>query len=113
MAYLRWVCVVVLVGLAVRGAVLAVRQYRGASPEARDGGTPVSPARAYLGLLGLTIRRVLLRRRWLRRGDRLRPHADAYSTAGVADRAHGGLFGAAGTGPGSGVGDYMTMTLVM
>jgi arginine exporter protein ArgO len=53
---LRWVAAAVLVALAVRTAVTAVRQHRepaATPPRSRSGlGTP---ARAYFGLLGLTL----------------------------------------------------------
>lgn len=52
---LRWVSVVVLVGLAVSGAVNGVRRYRaqrlaGISPD-----VPVGAVKAYLGMLGMTL----------------------------------------------------------
>ncbi|MFD5073948.1 LysE family transporter [Streptomyces sp. NPDC058371] len=52
---LRWTAGLVLVALAVRGAVSAVRQYRERRLSARSGQDPVHPARAYLGLLGITL----------------------------------------------------------
>ncbi|MFF7314028.1 LysE family transporter [Streptomyces sp. NPDC008137] len=52
---LRWVCVLVLLGLAVRGAVTALREYRGHRLDTRTAPSPPSPARAYLGLLGITL----------------------------------------------------------
>ncbi|MCT9143560.1 LysE family transporter [Streptomyces violarus] len=52
---LRWVCVLVLLGLAVRGAVTAVREYRGHRLATRTAPAPPSPARAYLVLLGITL----------------------------------------------------------
>lgn len=52
---LRWISALVLVALAVRSAVTAIRQYRRGPTAARpDEGVP-SPARAYLGLLGITM----------------------------------------------------------
>ncbi|GAA2568694.1 MULTISPECIES: LysE/ArgO family amino acid transporter [Streptomyces] len=52
---LRWVCVLVLLGLALRGAVTAVREYRGHRLATRTAPAPPSPARAYLVLLGITL----------------------------------------------------------
>ncbi|MFJ8713439.1 LysE family transporter [Streptomyces violaceus] len=52
---LRWVCVLVLLGLAVRGAVTAVREYRGHRLATRTAPAPPSPARAYMVLLGITL----------------------------------------------------------
>jgi len=52
---LRWASALVLVALAVRGAVTAVRQYRGHRLAARTTPPPPSPARAYLSLLGITL----------------------------------------------------------
>jgi arginine exporter protein ArgO len=52
---LHWAAVVILVALAGRSAVTAVVRYRrqrDAGPEDRG---PTSPARAYLGLLGITL----------------------------------------------------------
>ncbi|WP_055585493.1 LysE family transporter [Streptacidiphilus griseoplanus] len=51
---LRWGSALVLLALAVRGAVAAVGRYRGRGPAAALDGTPGGPARAYLGLLGMT-----------------------------------------------------------
>ena len=48
---LRWVCVLVLLALAAWGAVTALREYRGH----RTAPAPPSPARACLGLLGITL----------------------------------------------------------
>jgi arginine exporter protein ArgO len=51
---LRWTAAVVLVGLALRTAVSAIRHHReGAAPRPATG--LATPARAYLGLLGLTL----------------------------------------------------------
>ncbi|MGW1465629.1 LysE/ArgO family amino acid transporter [Streptomyces sp. NPDC002308] len=53
---LRWASAVVLVVMAGRGVVTAVRRHR--ARETPGGGTgrrPVGPLRAYLGLLGLTL----------------------------------------------------------
>jgi arginine exporter protein ArgO len=63
---LRWVAAAVLVGLAARTAVVALRAHRrtvtprsGAGPRSNPGPRPgaglSTPGRAYLGLLGLTI----------------------------------------------------------
>ncbi|MFD5160082.1 LysE/ArgO family amino acid transporter [Streptomyces hawaiiensis] len=52
---LRWVCVLVLLALAAWGAVTAVREYRGHRLATRTSPAPPSPARAYLGLLGITL----------------------------------------------------------
>lgn len=49
------VAAIVLIGLAVRIAVLAIRDYRAASTHAAPTETPSSPLRAYLGFLGLTV----------------------------------------------------------
>jgi len=50
---LRWASAVVLVALAVRGGVSALRQYR--TPANASGETPPGPVRAYIGLLGMTL----------------------------------------------------------
>ncbi|MDT9693225.1 LysE family transporter [Streptomyces sp. P9(2023)] len=58
MTPLRWVSAVVLVGLAARAARSAVREYRARSQATRDGGAterPLSPLRAYVTFLGITI----------------------------------------------------------
>lgn len=52
---LRWASALVLVALAVRGAVTALRQYRERRPATRSDRTPVSPRRAYLALLAITL----------------------------------------------------------
>jgi threonine/homoserine/homoserine lactone efflux protein len=52
---LRWVCVLVLLALAAWGAVTALREYRGHRLATRTAPAPPSPARAYLGLLGITL----------------------------------------------------------
>jgi arginine exporter protein ArgO len=52
---LRWLSALVLIALAVRGAVTAVRRYRGHRLTTRSDPPPPSPARAYLGLLGITL----------------------------------------------------------
>jgi arginine exporter protein ArgO len=53
-APLRWIAAVVLLGLAVHTAVSAVRHYRDATRSVRAGGLS-TPARAFAGLLGLTL----------------------------------------------------------
>ncbi|MGW2766802.1 LysE family transporter [Streptomyces sp. NPDC001275] len=52
---LRWASALLLAALAVRGAVGAVRRYRGHRLAARTAPPPPSPARAYLALLGITV----------------------------------------------------------
>ncbi|MBX9362680.1 LysE/ArgO family amino acid transporter [Streptomyces massasporeus] len=52
---LRWVCVLVLLALAARGAVTALREYRDHRLATRTAPAPPGPARAYLGLLGITL----------------------------------------------------------
>lgn len=53
---LRWVAAAVLVGLAIRLAHAAWRQYRDPSrPSARDGSALATPRRAYRGLLAMTL----------------------------------------------------------
>ncbi|MEU1571467.1 LysE family transporter [Streptomyces collinus] len=52
---LRWVCVLVLLALAAWGAVTAVREYRGHRLATRTAPAPPGPARAFLGLLGITL----------------------------------------------------------
>ncbi|MFJ7178546.1 LysE/ArgO family amino acid transporter [Streptomyces massasporeus] len=52
---LHWVCVLVLLALAARGAVTALRAYRGHRLATRTTLAPPGPARAYLGLLGITL----------------------------------------------------------
>ncbi|MET7848850.1 LysE family transporter [Streptomyces avermitilis] len=52
---LRWASGLVLIALAVRGATAAVRHHRSPRHAAADRPTPPSPARAYLGLLGITL----------------------------------------------------------
>jgi arginine exporter protein ArgO len=53
-APLRWAAVAVLVGLAARTAITAVRHYRDPTA-ARSADGLATPGRAYLGLLGLTL----------------------------------------------------------
>jgi arginine exporter protein ArgO len=52
---LRIVAAVILVGLAVRTGLTALRHHRDPATAARSGGGLATPARAYLGLLGLTL----------------------------------------------------------
>ncbi|AXE90666.1 LysE family transporter [Streptomyces sp. Go-475] len=52
---LRWVCVLVLLALAVWGAVGALRAYRGHQLATRTAPAPPRPARAFWGLLGITL----------------------------------------------------------
>ncbi|MGW7429052.1 LysE family transporter [Streptomyces sp. NPDC054861] len=56
MGPLRWVSAVVLVGLAARAAWTAVRAYRARTLARRaDGATPLTPRRAFLTFLGITV----------------------------------------------------------
>ncbi|MEU3782171.1 LysE family transporter [Streptomyces sp900129855] len=52
---LRWASALVLLALAARGAVTAVRRYRAHRLSAHTAPPPPSPARAYLSLLGITL----------------------------------------------------------
>ncbi|MFF4759439.1 LysE family transporter [Streptomyces sp. NPDC001292] len=52
---LRWASALLLAALAVRGAVVALRRYRGHRLATRTAPAPPSPARAYLALLGITL----------------------------------------------------------
>ncbi|NUR96805.1 MAG: LysE family transporter [Kribbellaceae bacterium] len=52
---LRWASVVVLIGLALMGAVKAVRRYRDARIVTLQQDTPVGAWTAYLGMLGMTM----------------------------------------------------------
>jgi arginine exporter protein ArgO len=52
---LRWASGLVLVALAVRGGLTALRQYREQRLTTRSDRTPVSPGRAYLALLAITM----------------------------------------------------------
>jgi arginine exporter protein ArgO len=54
-APLRWASVLVLVGLAVSGAVTAVRRYRAHRADGIRQETPVGASTAYLGMLGMTL----------------------------------------------------------
>ena len=76
---LRWVAAAVLVGLAVRSGMTAVRHYH--DPAAARSATGLgTPARAYLGLLGLTL---------------LNPATVVYFAALVLGRQAGGMPGIA------------------
>ncbi|MCX4903162.1 LysE/ArgO family amino acid transporter [Streptomyces sp. NBC_00878] len=55
LAPLRWASALVLVALALRGGLTALRQYRARRLATRSDRTPVSPGRAYLTLLGVTM----------------------------------------------------------
>lgn len=52
---LRWASVAVLVGLAVMGAVKAVRRYRARRIDSLQQETPVGAWTAYFGMLGMTM----------------------------------------------------------
>ncbi|KAB1140354.1 lysine transporter LysE [Streptomyces luteolifulvus] len=52
---LRWASALVLLALAARGAVTAVRQYRGHRLTTRADPPPPGPARAFVSLLGITL----------------------------------------------------------
>lgn len=52
---LKWASGLVLVALAVLGAVTAVRQYRSPGPDSRARASVAAPGRAYLSLLGITL----------------------------------------------------------
>ncbi|CAM5362886.1 hypothetical protein SALBM311S_00041 [Streptomyces alboniger] len=52
---LRWASALVLIALAVRGAVTAVRRYRGHRLATRSDPPPPGPARAFAGLLAITL----------------------------------------------------------
>ncbi|KUO09045.1 LysE family transporter [Streptomyces sp. DSM 15324] len=52
---LRWASALVLLVLALRGALTAVRQYRARRLATRSLPPPPTAARAYLGLLGITL----------------------------------------------------------
>jgi arginine exporter protein ArgO len=55
MGPLKWASVLVLLGLAVRGAVKAISQYCARRLAGANAEPPPSPSRAYLGLLGMTL----------------------------------------------------------
>jgi arginine exporter protein ArgO len=52
---LRWASALVLIALAVRSAAQAIRRYRKTQATTQAGETPISPVRAYVALLGLTM----------------------------------------------------------
>lgn len=52
---LKWISALVLLGLAARGATTAITQYRRLQGSNRSARTPITPARAYVGLLGMTM----------------------------------------------------------
>ncbi|MGV9556860.1 LysE family transporter [Streptomyces sp. NPDC003401] len=52
---LRWASALVLLALAVRGAATAVRHHRARRLVVRTAPAPSGPARAWLGMLGLTL----------------------------------------------------------
>ncbi|MCL6731688.1 LysE family transporter [Streptomyces neyagawaensis] len=52
---LRWASALVLLALAVRGAITALGQYRARRLPDRQQRDPVGPARAYTALLGITL----------------------------------------------------------
>ncbi|MFJ1807291.1 MULTISPECIES: LysE/ArgO family amino acid transporter [unclassified Streptomyces] len=52
---LRWASALVLLVLAARGAVAAVRQYRAHRLSTRSAPAPPNPGRAFLSLLGITL----------------------------------------------------------
>ena len=52
---LRWGAVAVLLVLALHGARTALRRYRARDLAQREAEMPTSPARAYLGFLGITL----------------------------------------------------------
>lgn len=51
----RWASAAVLVALALRGGVGALRAHRRGGAAPRDDGTPLSPLRAYAALLAITL----------------------------------------------------------
>jgi arginine exporter protein ArgO len=55
MTPLRWASALVLLALAVRSAARTILQYRKTQAAAQAGETPISPVRAYVALLGLTM----------------------------------------------------------
>jgi arginine exporter protein ArgO len=52
---LRWASALVLIALAARSGATAVSQYRKRTTATRPDEAPVSPARAYMGLVGITM----------------------------------------------------------
>ncbi|PWI20334.1 lysine transporter LysE [Streptomyces sp. Act143] len=52
---LRWASALLLLALAVRGAIVAVHRHRARRTAARPDPPPPSPARAFLALLGITL----------------------------------------------------------
>lgn len=52
---LRWASALVLIALAVRGGAAAISRHRKRQTTTRADKTPISPARAYMGLLGITM----------------------------------------------------------
>lgn len=55
MVPLRWVSALVLIVLAARSGVTAISQYRTRQATPRTDEVPLNPARAYMGLLGITM----------------------------------------------------------
>ncbi|WP_329246030.1 LysE family transporter [Actinoallomurus sp. NBC_01490] len=52
---LGWASALVLIALAIRSAVRAIHHYRKTQTAPQTGKTPISPIRAYVALLGLTM----------------------------------------------------------
>jgi arginine exporter protein ArgO len=52
---LRWASALVLITLAARSGATAIGQYRKRQTATRTDEVPISPARAYMGLLGITM----------------------------------------------------------
>ncbi|TWD73094.1 arginine exporter protein ArgO [Kribbella amoyensis] len=52
---LKWISVVVLLALAIRGASTAIAQHRRLQSTDRAAGTPPNPLRAFAALLGMTL----------------------------------------------------------
>lgn len=55
MTPLRWASALALIALAVRSAARAIRRHRKTQATAQADETPISPVRAYMALLGLTM----------------------------------------------------------
>ncbi|GAA1312807.1 lysine transporter LysE [Planotetraspora silvatica] len=55
MAPLRWASAFVLIAMAARSGITAFRQYRKQQVASRTDEAPLTPTRAYLGLLGITM----------------------------------------------------------